>query len=223
MIYVFAFTIILGLIQSKKNQSYALSIILSCTVISETIIASTDHYVANQTKTAYTEDYDGFKELQAVIDEKDNSLFYRSELSDLRTRMDPSWYDYNGVSVFSSMAYENVANLQKAIGLYGNKINSYTYNPQTPIYNSMFSLKYIYDRNNLISEGEFYNLVDMIVVGQFCGQAGLSAVSVGGDLMNLFVFSSMGLCSAGQVIISQYVGKKEYKMSTKSFVQTVNI
>ncbi len=56
----------------------------------------------------------------------------------------------------------------------------------------------------------FYNLADMIVVGQFCGQAGLSAVSVGGDLLNLFVFSSMGLCSAGQVIISQYVGKKEY-------------
>ena len=56
----------------------------------------------------------------------------------------------------------------------------------------------------------FYNLADMIVVGQYCGQAGLSAVSVGGDLLNLFVFSAMGLCSAGQVIISQYVGKKEY-------------
>lgn len=27
--------------------------------------------------------------------------------------MDPCWYDYNGVSVFSSMAYEKVANLQK--------------------------------------------------------------------------------------------------------------
>ena len=160
IIYVFAFTIILGLIQSKKNQAYALSIILSCTAISETIIANTDHYVANQTKTAFTEDYDGFKELQSVIDEKDNSLFYRSELSDLRTRMDPSWYDYNGVSVFSSMAYESVANMQKSIGLYGNKINSYTYNPQTPVYNSFFGIKYIYDRNSLISDGEYYTLAD---------------------------------------------------------------
>jgi uncharacterized membrane protein YfhO len=160
MIYVFVFTIILGLIQSKKDQAYALSIILSCTVISETIIANTDHYVANQTKTAYTEDYDGFKELQAVVDEKDNSLFYRSELSDLRTRMDPSWYDYNGVSVFSSMAYESVANMQKNIGLYGNKINSYTYNPQTPVYNSFFGIKYVYDRNSLINEGDYYSLAD---------------------------------------------------------------
>ncbi len=160
IIYVFAFSIILGLIQSKKNQAYALSIILSCTVISETIIANTDHYVANQTKTAYTEDYDDFKQLQEVIDNSDNSLFYRTELSHLRTRMDPSWYDYNGVSVFSSMAYESVANMQKNIGLYGNKINSYTYNPQTPIYNSMFGIKYIYDKSSLISEGDYYTLVD---------------------------------------------------------------
>lgn len=160
IIYVFALIIILGLIQSKKNQAYALSIVLSCTVISETIIANTDHYVANQTKTAYTEDYADFKELQAIVDNNDDSLFYRTEMSDLRARMDPSWYDYNGVSVFSSMAYEKVANMQKSIGLYGNKINSYTYNPQTPVYNAVFGIKYIYDRHSLISEGDYYSFVD---------------------------------------------------------------
>lgn len=68
-----------------------------------------------------------------------------------------------------------------------------------------FALPYVL--GNLLQT--FYNLVDMIVVGRFVGQAGLSAVSVGGDLMNLFTFMSMGFCSAGQVMISQYVGKKE--------------
>ena len=158
--FVIAYVIILGLIRSKKSQALSLSVVLSCVVISESIIASTQHYVANQTKTSFTEDYDAYKEIQTVIDKNDDSLFYRSELTDLRTRMDPCWYDYNGVSVFSSMAYEKVANLQKDIGLYGNQINSYTYNPQTPIYNSMFGIKYIYDRNNLISEGTYYDLVD---------------------------------------------------------------
>lgn len=62
----------------------------------------------------------------------------------------------------------------------------------------------------------FYNIVDMIVVGQFCGSVGLSAVSVGGDLMNLFVFISIGFCSAGQVVISQYVGKREYNKVSKT-------
>ena len=55
-----------------------------------------------------------------------------------------------------------------------------------------------------------YNLVDMIVVGQFVGKIGLSAVSIGGDLLNFFTFICMGFCSAGQIIIAQYVGKQEY-------------
>lgn len=158
--FVVAYIIILGIIKSQKNQAVALSFIFSCLVISESIIASTQHYVANQNKPSFTEDYDDFKEIQNVIENNDQELFYRSELSDLRTRMDPCWYNYNGVSVFSSMAYENVANMQKALGLYGNKINSYTYNPQTPVYNSMFSIKYIYDRNNLISDGSYYDLTN---------------------------------------------------------------
>ncbi len=149
--------IVLGLITSKKAQAYALSVMIICSVAAETITANTDHYVANQTKTAFSSDYDDFKALQQEIAEKDKQLFYREELSDLRARMDPSWYDYNGASIFSSMAYEKVSNMQKYIGLYGNKINSFTYNPQTPIYNSMFSLKYIYDKSNLVSEGEYYS------------------------------------------------------------------
>ena len=51
-----------------------------------------------------------------------------------------------------------------------------------------------------------YNLVDMVVVGQFVGAAGLSAVAVGADLIHLYTFIAMGFCNAGQVIISQYVG-----------------
>ena len=54
-----------------------------------------------------------------------------------------------------------------------------------------------------------YNLVDMIIVGKAMGQVGLSAVSVGGDISNLFTFWSMGLANAGQVIISQYIGAKK--------------
>ena len=150
--------IVLGLISSKKAQAYALTIMVICSVSAETITANTDHYVANQTKESFSSDYDDFKAIQQEVKENDDLLFYREELSDLRARMDPSWYDYNGASIFSSMAYEKVANLQKYIGLYGNKINSFTYNPQTPIYNSMFSLKYIYDKSNLVNDCEYYSV-----------------------------------------------------------------
>ncbi len=54
-----------------------------------------------------------------------------------------------------------------------------------------------------------YNMVDMIVVGKRLGNAGLSAVSVGGDVTNLLTFIAMGFSNAGQVIIAQLIGKKQ--------------
>lgn len=51
-----------------------------------------------------------------------------------------------------------------------------------------------------------YNIVDMVVVGQFVGGAGMSAVSIGGDILHLLTFVAMGFSSAGQVLIAQYVG-----------------
>ena len=51
-----------------------------------------------------------------------------------------------------------------------------------------------------------YNIVDIIVVGQFIGGAGMSAVSIGGDILHFLTFIAMGFSSAGQVIIAQYVG-----------------
>ncbi len=54
-----------------------------------------------------------------------------------------------------------------------------------------------------------YNLVDMIVVGQYLGGAGMSAVSIGGDILHLLTFLAMGFSSAGQVIVARDVGAKK--------------
>lgn len=159
IVFVLLFTVILGLLQSKKNQAFALSVMVACSVTAEAVAASTDHYVANQTKSSFSIDYDDFKSIQNTVRSGDDALFYREETTKSRARMDPCWFGYNGISVFSSMAYEKVANMQKYLGLYGNKINSYTYNPQTPVYNSFFSLKYVYDKNNYIGENGCYTKV----------------------------------------------------------------
>ena len=52
-----------------------------------------------------------------------------------------------------------------------------------------------------------YNMVDMIVVGQMVGTEGLSAVSIGGEMMMLITFVAMGFSNAGQILISRYVGE----------------
>ena len=65
-----------------------------------------------------------------------------------------------------------------------------------------------------------YNMVDMVIVGQALGKTGLSGVSIGGDVSHFLTFIAMGFSSAGQVIISQYIGAKQEK-KVGSFIGTM--
>lgn len=56
-----------------------------------------------------------------------------------------------------------------------------------------------------------YSAVDMIIVGQFVGKAGLSAVSICGQLLNFFTMVCTGLSTGGQVLISQLIGVERKK------------
>ena len=55
-----------------------------------------------------------------------------------------------------------------------------------------------------------YNLVDMVIVGNYIGKAGMSAVSIGGDILHLLTFVAMGFSSAGQVVIARAVGAQRH-------------
>ena len=51
-----------------------------------------------------------------------------------------------------------------------------------------------------------YNMVDIMVVGQVVGKAGLSGVTVGGDVLSFIMFIAVGFSNAGQVVIAQHIG-----------------
>jgi len=53
-----------------------------------------------------------------------------------------------------------------------------------------------------------YSMVDMIVVGQYTGAGGLSAVSLASQIAMLLTAISMGFSQASQILISQLVGAK---------------
>lgn len=52
-----------------------------------------------------------------------------------------------------------------------------------------------------------YTMVDTFVVGRFCGKEALSAVSTCGELIMFYTMIGMGIATAGQIIIAQFVGK----------------
>lgn len=59
---------------------------------------------------------------------------------------------------------------------------------------------------NLLTD--LYNMVDMIVIGQFVGSTGTAAVTLGGKLLNLCTGVSIALSGGGQVFIAQQIGAK---------------
>ena len=49
-----------------------------------------------------------------------------------------------------------------------------------------------------------YNLVDMVVVGQVIGGPGMSAVSIGGDILHILTFLAMGFSAFHPLFHSGY-------------------
>lgn len=166
IIFVVTYCLVFALMKDPKYQQSAVAVLLLCCVIGEVACANTDRYSMDQLKSNFVGDYGDFEALKEELDEYDGTDFYRMDLTYNRARMDPAWYGYNGVSTFSSMAYERLSNVQSDLGIYGNYINSYTYHLQTPVYNMMHSLKYVVDNDeNVTVEDDYYN--QLMSAGKF--------------------------------------------------------
>ncbi len=145
--FIGIYCLALGILKNDQYPKIAAAALILCSCCAEYIVANTNNYSMDQPKTNFVSDYDDFQVIKEKLDEYEGSEQYRMELTSLRARMDPCWYYYNGVSTFSSMAYEKVSNMQYHLGMFSNYINSYTYNRQTPVYNAFFALDYIVDND----------------------------------------------------------------------------
>ncbi len=108
----------------------------------DVIVSTIYNWDITQVMAIFYEDYQVTEELLDKVKEQDEELFYRIENTSMLTLNDPSWYNYYGMTTFSSMAYESMAILQHNLGMPGNEINSYYYVQSTPIYDLMFDIKY---------------------------------------------------------------------------------
>ena len=166
IIFIVTYCLVFALMRDKKYQQSTVAVLLLCCVIGELACANTDRYNMDQPKSNFTGDYSDFRALKEELDEYDGSDMYRMDLTYNRARMDPAWYGYNGVSTFTSMAYEKMANTQSDLGLDGNYINSYTYYLQTPVYNMMHAMKYVVDNSNDVDvESDYFN--ELMTHGKF--------------------------------------------------------
>ncbi len=156
IIFTIVYCIIFYISKDSKYRESAVAVLLLCCVVGEIACANTDRYSMEQPKSNFVGDYADFRNVKSLLDKKEGNQNYRMELTYNRARMDPAWFGYNGISTFSSMAYEKMSNIQSDLGLSGNYINSYTYHLQTPVYNMMHSLRYIVNNDEDVSIADDY-------------------------------------------------------------------
>lgn len=116
--------------------------VLFLIVVSLEIIGSINsNWNISQTITDF---YDSYNEKSEIMSDtkNDSNNFCRGEFTEILTYNDPSWYNYYGITSFSSMTYENLAVLQHHLGQPGNEINSFYYKQNTPIYDVINDICY---------------------------------------------------------------------------------
>lgn len=155
LIFIIVWTLVLLVIKKENFSKFVIGLTIVCMTFCEVIVGDSKSYLFTQEQTPYVEKMDTMANAVNYLKEKDNG-FYRTELTYLNTRMDPCIYNYNGISTFSSMAYQEYSQTQYNLGMFGNRINSYTYNTQTPVYNMMYAIKYLIKDSSSLDLSENY-------------------------------------------------------------------
>ena len=155
LIFIIVWTLVLLVIKKENFSKFVIGLTIVCMTFCEVIVGDSKSYLFTQEQTPYVEKMDTMADAVNYLKEKDKG-FFRTELTYLNTRMDPCIYNYNGISTFSSMAYQEYSQTQYNLGMFGNRINSYTYNTQTPVYNMMYAIKYLIKDSSSLDLSENY-------------------------------------------------------------------
>lgn len=142
ILLIIYFTILIINIKNKKYTQFALITIVAI----ETCISCVYNIKPDHNGKDLDNSIKNYQYIKNILPQENE--FYRIEKINRDTYNDPALNNYYGISVFSSMTYEDISKLQRKLGNGSNNINSYYYNLQTPIYNSMFNIKYLVGKFN---------------------------------------------------------------------------
>lgn len=153
--------IMLLLYTKRLIPKNVLLIVLAVVVIGES--GATAYIGVKTTTVTGTYDYPRGEEKTAeIIDhmyqlEENTKELWRAEMTTTQTLNDGALNGYNGLSMFNSMANENITRFFENFGMMGWKSgNRYTYAESSPVTNMFMNLKYLISRN-----GAYQNTYDL--------------------------------------------------------------
>ncbi len=142
----------------------ALAVVLAVLVIGQSGV--TAYFSVTVTSVTSTYDYPrGEEKTENVIEhmnslEADTTELWRAEVTSTQTLNDGALNNYNGLSMFNSMANVNMTTFFENFGMMGWKSgNRYTYAEGSPVTNMFMNLKYLISR-----DGNYQNTYDLTEV-----------------------------------------------------------
>ncbi|MBE6934577.1 MAG: hypothetical protein E7462_05985 [Ruminococcaceae bacterium] len=92
------------------------------------------------------------------MQEREDSLFYRAEVTHTQTLNDGALNGYNGITTFTSSANVKVTEFMCSMGFEAqNNWNRYAYEESSPVADLFLSLKYMIEREGRVEENPYFN------------------------------------------------------------------
>lgn len=167
ILFVMLYGILIHLFRTKgKNWRMPLAIVTLIIITVESTINMSYTSVTTVGRTTYKEYDANVRTLTAAAAADDDTVFYRTEKVNNRTKNDGAWLDYPSASIFSSTAYAHLTSFYKKIGL-ESSTNAYGTAGSTPASNMLLGIRYsIYTDNDAKPEDtelrSFYQSTDNV-------------------------------------------------------------
>ena len=149
ILFVVIYGILIHLYRSKgKNWRMPITVVTLIIITAEATINMSYTSVTTVGRTTYKEYDSNVRTLTAAAAADDDTVFYRTEKVNNRTKNDGAWLDYPSASIFSSTAYAHLTSFYKKIGL-ESSTNAYGTAGSTPASNMLLGIRYsIYTDND---------------------------------------------------------------------------
>lgn len=156
LIFLYAALMMLRITEKVKLREFV-QFTLAFLAVSELFINAAFTGFSTTSRSNYTKNWDGVKNLMAWVDSRESEPFYRVEEMERLTKNDASVYGYSSATVFSSLMNIGVSRFYRKMGMEGGK-NFYSYSGATPLSSAMLSVKYLI-ADNPYEEGPLRTLV----------------------------------------------------------------
>ncbi len=167
ILFVMLYGILIHLYRTKgKHWRRPLAAVTLIVITVESTINMSYTSVTTVGRTTYKEYDANVRTLTAAAAADDDTVFYRTEKVNNRTKNDGAWLDYPSASIFSSTAYAHLTSFYKKIGL-ESSTNAYGTAGSTPASNMLLGIRYsIYTDNDAKPEDtelrSFYQSTDNV-------------------------------------------------------------